>query len=231
MPRKKGRPRFDVGDPVRVKGGVADPDYPDIPIGGWAGTVKTVDEDDPIGYLIHWNQRTLDNLHPVFKNRCERDGLDYEEMWLDEECVEADTGEVTEIELPTAIQTAPLDLRDQDDRIRAIFGLTHDDLLPERTLDSLRTYHEHLSKQLSLPFEATWETDFGTFSSRSQKVTVLGLGDPEKEGRIDDSDGLICEIRIGREPGDVPLSELEIKKRGPNKQLVADYCYWFWNWA
>ena len=36
---KKGSviPRFQVGDKVRVKYGVIDPDFPDIPLGGWTG--------------------------------------------------------------------------------------------------------------------------------------------------------------------------------------------------
>ena len=33
-------PRFSVGDRVRVKTGVPDPDFPDIPLGGWAGTIR-----------------------------------------------------------------------------------------------------------------------------------------------------------------------------------------------
>jgi hypothetical protein len=34
--------RFKSGDKVRVKHGVRDPDFPDIPLGGWSGTVKEV---------------------------------------------------------------------------------------------------------------------------------------------------------------------------------------------
>jgi len=32
-------PRFEPGSKVRVKHGVRAPDFPDIPPGGWAGTV------------------------------------------------------------------------------------------------------------------------------------------------------------------------------------------------
>ena len=41
---KKGRPpapaKFKVGDRVRVKRGIRDTDYPDMPLGGWAGTIS-----------------------------------------------------------------------------------------------------------------------------------------------------------------------------------------------
>ena len=41
---KKGSPhsRFQVGDKVRVKPGVSDPDYPDMPLGGWSGTITEI---------------------------------------------------------------------------------------------------------------------------------------------------------------------------------------------
>ena len=52
---KSGSPRFRVGDKVRVKSGVIDPDFSDIPLGGWSGTVKEIEQaDDEITYDIKW---------------------------------------------------------------------------------------------------------------------------------------------------------------------------------
>ena len=34
--------RFNVGDRVRVRSGTPDPDYDDLTIGGWAGTIAEV---------------------------------------------------------------------------------------------------------------------------------------------------------------------------------------------
>ena len=52
--QRKGRrfhstapPRFAVGTSVRVKHGVTDPDFPDIPLGGWAGHVTELDRQGP----------------------------------------------------------------------------------------------------------------------------------------------------------------------------------------
>jgi hypothetical protein len=41
---KKGsvNSRFQVGDKVRVQRGVNDPLFPDMPLGGWAGTVTEI---------------------------------------------------------------------------------------------------------------------------------------------------------------------------------------------
>jgi hypothetical protein len=37
--------RFTAGAQVRVKPGTTDPDFPDIPLGGWAGTIRDVDPE------------------------------------------------------------------------------------------------------------------------------------------------------------------------------------------
>jgi hypothetical protein len=47
---------FRVGDKVRVKSGVMCPDWEDIPLGGWAGTIKKVATSaDPI-IEIEWDK-------------------------------------------------------------------------------------------------------------------------------------------------------------------------------
>src|SRR4051794_35269320 len=94
-------PRFEPGVKVRVKRGVTDPDFPDIPLGGWAGTVKRVEQvkGEPT-YLIEWDRRTLKGIHPVYRKRCERDGLEFDTMWLGEEDIEPDEGKPLPIEKP-----------------------------------------------------------------------------------------------------------------------------------
>jgi hypothetical protein len=228
MPKTKSPPKFKVGDVVRVKPGVADPDYDDLPIGGRAGAIAESQRGNPPLYLIRWNQQTLDNIRPIHKNRCERDGFDFEEMWLAEEDLEPDTGEAVEIEQPTNIVTKPLSMDDEDDRIRAIFGLTSDDLPPDVDAGSLHVYQAYLSANLSLPFEAKYSKETGPFSSKTSKVQVVGLGDTD-DPWIDDKYGIICSARMGRQTVELPLSELEVIGK-ENRQLVADYSSWFWNW-
>lgn len=190
--RKPARPaRFSVDNRLRVKYGVADPDFPDIPLGGWAGTVAEVDDNGKSYlYLIEWNQFTLDHMHPVFRKRCERDGLDEESAWLGEENLEPDVGDRPPLEQPTAIATRPLRPTDQDDRIRAIFGLTSDDPLPESSDENLRRYHAYLAANLTFPFEAAYWKSTGAFPSSHQcKVRLVGLVDldcycPEEDGLL-----------------------------------------------
>ena len=143
---KSDTPRFEVGNKVRVKSGVSDPDFPDMPLGGWSGTVTEVEQaDDQITYEIKWNKRTLNEMHPVYLKRCERDGLEMESMRLGEEDIEPDDGTQVSLEQPTQIKTLPLSEKDQDDRVRMALGLTHYDPLPEISLETLLTYHRYLT--------------------------------------------------------------------------------------
>src|SRR5271169_6503693 len=84
--------RFQEGDKIRVKSGVLCPDWEDIPLGGWAGTIKKVATSaDPV-VEIEWDKRTLAGMHPVYRKRCERDDCEMETMYLGEEDIERDDG-------------------------------------------------------------------------------------------------------------------------------------------
>jgi hypothetical protein len=218
--------RFAAGTRVRVKPGTADPNYPEIPLGGWAGTIQEVDSRSaPPTYLIEWNRHTLDHIHPVYRKRCERDGFELERMWLGEDDIEPDTGEPAVIEQPTKIITRPLNPKDEDDRVRLALGLTGDDPLAEVNEDTLLAYHRHLAAHLAFPFEAKWEPEYGPTAT----IKITGLGDPKSDFWMDELCGLLCEARVEGRLVEVPLGECEARKGNPNRQLLKDYAYWFWN--
>ncbi len=222
-------PKFAVGDQVQVKRGVKDYDFPDIPIGGWAGVVEKIYDELPPNYLIRWNEQTLAALPAIYMKRCERDDLEYELMGLGEDDLEPDKGGPLEIEQPTDIVTRPLNMKDEDDRIRVVFQLTSDDPLPGVNCQTLAIYRDYLADNLTLPCDAIWESESGPLSNTRQKVILTGLGDPKESFRIDEMYGLICKIKIENKRGDAPLGELEAKEGDENRQLVEDYCSWFWN--
>ena len=229
MPKTKVLPKFSIGDKVRVRSSICDPDYYDLTIGGWAGTVGEVEKDAQPTCLVRWNAETLKSQSSIYRKRCERDGFDGVEMWLGEDDLEPDNGGPIKIEQPTDIVTKPLSMNDQDDRIRAVFGLTSDDPLPNVDFDSLLAYHQHLSESLSFPFEADYSRETGPFQVTTRHITVTRLGEAE-EPWVDDMYGLICPAREGRRSIDVPLCDLDVKKRNPNRRLAADYSYWFSNY-
>ena len=212
--------RLQPGDKVRVKHGVRDPDFPDTPVGGWAGTVKEVHRaEGETTFLVAWDRPTLKGMHPIYKKRCERDGLELESMWLGEDDLEPDDGTPVPIEQPTSIVTKPLSEKDQDDRVRMALGPTHDDPLPDVSRKHLLAYHRYLAARLKFPFKAKASRD-------GMPMTIQRLLDT-KECDLDE-EGLLCEARSPHGPFDIPLSEVE--GGGENRRLVEDYGYWFHNW-
>jgi hypothetical protein len=228
--KKSGSRRFKVGDKVRVKYGVIDPDFPDIPLGGWSGSVTEVDQtDDQLTYEINWDKRTLVGMHPVYRKRCERDGLELETMWLGEEDIEPDDGASVPIEQPTEIKTPPLSEKDQDDRVRMAFGLTHDDPLPDFSPETLMTYYRYLAANLKFPFFTSYWAKSGPFSSKKVIVPISRLDAPVAEEF--DEECPLYGIGIDQdEEIKVPLDTIELKKKDANYRLISDYSYWLDNW-
>ena len=233
--RKKGSapPRFQPGIRVRVKSGVADPDFPDIPLGGWAGTIEMIEQvEDQITYEIEWDRRTLDGMHPVYKKRCERDGLDPETMWLGrgghrsrrrhagpDRAAHGDQDTAAVGEGPG--RSGPHGPR-ADPRRPAPRDQPRDP--PRPTTATWR-------RNLKFPFAAICgEEEIGPYSRKRATMTVTGLLDPDERGGLSVEDGLVCTGRDRDEEIEFPLGEIEVKKKDPNFKLVSDYAYWFHNW-
>src|ERR671923_2961625 len=83
-PNTATRPRLTLGDIVRVKDGVMDPDYDGYCIGGWSGTIIAFEtwEQTPMA-LIAWDASTQrDRLDPEVRRRAASQGLSTAQMWL-----------------------------------------------------------------------------------------------------------------------------------------------------
>ena len=218
--------KFQAGDHVRVRHGTSDVDYLDMPLGGWVGEISEADEGGMC--TVRWSQETLDAIHPVFKKRCEKDGLELEEYRLGEDDLEPDLGGPLDIEQPKEIKTKPLNPKDQDDRIRMIFGLTSNDPLPDVDDKTLLIYYHYLAKNMPFPFEVEHFEETGPFERKKHVVTVVGLLDSDAY-EWDEMYGLICEARTDKREIQMPLGEFEVDENDSKFQRLADYCYWFWN--
>ena len=108
-----------------------------------------------------------------------------------------------------------------------VFGLTSNDPLPEVDDETLETYQQYLAANLTFPVEAEHGAEYG----HPEKVKVTGLGDPDEEPPyIDDKYGLLCDARMDHRKVVLPVGELEVTKGKANRQLIEDYCSWFWNY-
>jgi hypothetical protein len=193
-------------------------------MGGWAGTISEADKHG--NYTVRWSKETLAEIHPVVTKRCDKDGLVLEEYGLAEDELEPDPGGPLNIVQPTKITTKPLSPKDEEDRVRMIFGLTSNDPLPDVDNETMLVYHKHLAASLTFPIEAEHGAEYGN----PEKVKIIGLGDPDEEPMIDDDCGILCEARLEGQVVTLPLAGLEGVKGKPNRQFVEDYCSWFWDY-
>jgi len=81
-PSTAARPQLALGDVVRVKDGVMDPDYDGYSIGGWSGAIIALDtwEQTPMA-LIEWDATTQrDLIDPEVRRRSASQGLSVSQM-------------------------------------------------------------------------------------------------------------------------------------------------------
>jgi len=225
MSKSKASTAFQVGDVVRVKAGVSDPDFPEFPMGGWTGVISLINGKAPHACLIELDRRTLNGLHPVYRKRCERDGLVYEQVWLLPEDLEPDQGDSPPIEQPTEIVPKPLNMKFWNDRVLWYLGLTSDDPLPEPDRENLMAFQSLLIEKLSFPFSATYLYSPRGTSRKKHSITVIGFSD------LDNSPwhevGLCCLVRRGGERIKLPLTEVKPCTKVPNRKVIEDYTHWY----
>src|SRR5260370_10308915 len=81
------------------------------------------------------------------------------------------------METPSRIVTLPLDPADQEDRVRAMLGLTSDDPLPEVDEANLRMCQRYLSEHLAFPFEVRYMEVTESFEMKPRTATVRRFSD------------------------------------------------------
>jgi hypothetical protein len=226
-------PRLEIGDAVRVKDGVMDPDYEDQCIGGWTGVIVEIDDSvEPPLLLVAWDEDTLtDLIGEAVLERAERHGLEGDSIWLDMMEVErADLAQGSQIPQPARLDAqlrADLEAFDAEaaERIADVFGLSAAEDIPEVTEASLAAYHQHLSTHLRFPFMVEYIEDAETLEETSWTLLLTALAALDE---CDVIDGLLCEGR--REPNLVlvPLAEIDVEEDTPNAQFITDYQKWFW---
>jgi len=220
----KETPGFKVGDSVRVKPGVVDPDL-GIEIGGWEGKIAEEPGQDNL-VLISWDSVTLQNMPDSAIEQCEEQGLDWTRIYLETQEVELTTPRDTEEDVgqvvaELATKYAWSYLGEQGRRIQQV--LTSVD--PDDEMAGLEAWEEYLAENLTFPFEAEideWQERGPLQAGARVKVTGISL--------MDDLYGIIIDVRHERIKYAFPLCDLEVvDEDSPNHQIVKDYRVWFAN--
>lgn len=75
--------KIKIGDYVRVKKGIRDPDFGSFVIGGFQGTVFSVDESPNETIVgIKWDEETLSKMPRKMLKRCLKDNFEHDKMYL-----------------------------------------------------------------------------------------------------------------------------------------------------
>ena len=216
--------KFAVDSAVRARPGTVIEWADDFPIGGWTGTVAEIKDGQPLYYLVEWSEDTLENSHFIHGLIASRAGDPIDAYYLEERELEPAIGDAP-MEQPSQEYLERFQKRDR--RIRDVFAVAADELIPNRSDWSLRAYYVHLARRLTFPFEGFFEDNDDPDDSFD--VTVVGLSEPREHG-VDLCDGFSCECREQNRPTFLPLCDITVKHDPANGQLVADYAYWIASW-
>ena len=221
MTQNKNR-KFQVGDFAKVKNGTRDPDF-GIDIGGWQGQISEIDNEI---ICIVWDSVALSAFPDQYISQCEKEGLDWERIYLETKEVELAVPSNNGNDLIQKRQEIHSKHRwdylgDTGRRIRKV--LEHID--PNDDLAAFNAWEKYLNESLSFPFKAE--------ISDYQTKGPLQQGDKIRIHSIwgnDDLYGVIVKVRYGRKVYHCPLCDVEVLgETSKNFQVVVDYKNWFAN--
>lgn len=216
--------KFKIGDSVKVKANVMDPDF-NINIEGWQGRILEINEQDSI-VGIKWDSLTLENMPGSTIDQSEVEGLDWRVMFLYFSEIEITKPRDTEGDVQKKISELEKKyiysyLGEQGQRIQKVLK----NLNPDNTSKNMEAWASHFEKNLQFPFEARVSDaqDFGPLHV-DDKVKV------EEMSGIADLYGVIVKIRKGRNFYHIPLCDLDVcNEKSSNYLPVDDYSVWFSN--
>ena len=213
---------FKKGDIVKVKQGVLDPDFGGD-IGGWQGNVSDVDDDV---VCIALDSISLSECPAEYITKCEKDGLDWEQIYLPTDDVESAILRDTVADLSDTIGAMHLKhkwdhLGKSCERIHEVFKNTK--ITDEEEL--MDAWEQYLKNNLSFPFAAE--------ISEYQNQGPLQQGDKIRiHGVIgnDEHYGVFVKLRLGKRAFDFPLCDIAVGDKNTNNYLIVDdYSVWFAN--
>ena len=230
---------FKIGDYVKVKKGILEPQEGKYNLQDWQGKIINtfIDEYDGSVVLIKWDSITLKNMPETFIIESIQEELEFSEMYLGAD-------EVTYAECRSndnEVDKAVIELNEKYDYVQPKAGNTGDEELDkqERLIEEVlagvnrkneseveERWEEYLENNLEFPFKVE-------VAYRDEDTEEIDNGDILNVKKISgtfDLYGIVVETRKGRYKYEVPLCELEVlDKLSDNYIKVEAYNLWFAN--
>ena len=215
---------FEVGDSIRVKDGVTDPDS-DTDISGWQGRILGFGEDEsgqPL-VLIAWDSHTLKSMPQPYLEQSEVEGLDWQQFLLGPDEIEHAQRRDTQRDVDDVVDEIEAriywySLGEEGKRIQRVLSGA------EAEREAFAAWEKYLKENLRFPFEAEVSEyqDSGPLH-QGDRIKVLTIS------MVDDLYGVIVSGKRGLRNIDFPLCDLAVIGNERNRQIVSDYAVWFAN--
>ena len=219
-----------IGNNVKVKDGIKDPDDEDYSIAGWQGwVVEVYDENlaaetaENLQFMVSWDSVTLKNIPRTRLIELEREGYDWTMMCLDINDVDIATPR-DKMEDAEAVSDVLSDdiywegMGEEGEQIAQILGN------PSSEKEAYQAWETFLKKELIFPFNAEYYLEESAVIPNDADVKALKLGN------IDEDYGISVIVSFKNATHQVALSDLDIKnEKSPNFKALDLYSTWFTN--
>ncbi len=239
-----------IGDSVKVKQGILDPDLNQFDMSGWQGRVTDIAPNNETNLIeIAWDSITLEQLPKEFIANSIEDGYAYFSMILGKEDVELAKPRDKESDAEKQLERLEEHYghRTFDEQERRITKILSDDDLSV-TEENQNTYFNYLQKNLQKPILLTGAEDFpweekyilGGWSKKEYeklKKTQPSYTDKfefiELSEDLDEKYGIIAKVKrtTDKKLFMLPLWDLKcVDRSSKNYELISDYAFWMTNY-
>jgi len=218
-------PILHVGNSITVNEGVKDPDN-GSDIGGWQGRIVELDDEKLV--TIQWDSITLKNMPPQNIEKCEKEGLDWSEMVLEQDEVTKSRPRDSKKDVETAKEHLEKlfywsGFGAQGKRIRNVIANADSD----ECVDIFKSWKSHFQKSLKFPFDGIvddWENK-KPFKN-GDKIRVLSIS----ESDVDEMHGVLAKVEKDGREYEFPFCCINaVGKKSPNRKELEGYSVWFSN--
>ena len=219
-----------IGNNVKVKDGIKDPDDEDYSIAGWQGwVVEVYDENlaaetaENLQFMVSWDSLTLKNIPRTRLIELEREGYDWTMMCLDINDVDISTPR-DKMEDAEAVSEALSNdiywegMGEEGEQIAQILGNS------QNINEAYKAWETYLKKELIFPFEVEFYSAENSIAANNSNIKATKLGD------IDEDYGILVVVPFENTIREVALSDLDIQDETLlNFKALDLYSTWFTN--
>jgi hypothetical protein len=239
-----------IGDSVRVKKGILDPDFNQFDMSGWQGRIKDIVPNNETNLIeIAWDSITLKQMPKEFIENSIEDDSAYSIMFLGKEDVELTKPRDKEIDAEKQLEKLEVHYANRtfDGQERRISTVILDDDLSV-TEENQHIYLDYLQKNLHKPIILTgtedfpWEEKYVLGGWSKKEYEELKKIQPSYTDRfefielsknIDEMYGVIAKVKRATDKKQfmLPLWDLKcVDTSSKNYELISDYSFWMTNY-